>query len=115
MNFLDTNKSRGWLVGICLVVVIVMTTWNRYGQYNLGTTVDINKTAINRINDLLKLSALRQDTFYGSLRLLQARKTQVIYNTLKIENDHKIKIAKYNLLDTSQQLQFLTDWIKENE
>lgn len=115
MKFLDTSKSRGWLVGICLVVILIVTALNKYDNVEITEDVFVNKTEINRINDLLKSSKLRQDTMFGSIMLLQKRKSQTIYNTLKIENDHEAKINAYNKLDTSGEIKFLAEWIFEQE
>lgn len=115
MKLFETSKSRGWVVAICLVVVFIITLLNKYDTHYISENVEGNKVEIAKINDLLKDSKLRQDTIFGSIKVLQDRKTRTIYNTKIIENEHEAKIRAYDKLDTSEQLGFLTDWIIEQE
>jgi len=119
MKFLVTNKSRGWVVVICLVVVLAINSYksfrNSYDTEEVSTVVQEHTEDIKLINERLKIAGLRIDTANTTIKALEARKRNLIYNTQIIERDHEAKINAYNKLDSSAAIGFLTDWIIEQE
>ena len=115
MKFLDTSKSRGWVVAICLIVVIGITTWNKWENLTISDTLNMHTSEIDSMKKFWKVSELRQDTFNTRVTDLENRKRNIIYNTQIIERDHEAKINAYNKLDSTGQIGFITDWLIEQE